>query len=140
MTNVDHFNCLDIQKAVGSTPVDRCLLLEDDARLVLVDEGIGMEELRNGEEHFEPAMIETTGFDFHTDQPMLVQLAAHGRNPKDARNCIASHLDSDHICGLSDFPGIQVHVSSEDWKAFLNGNPRYIVPIFGHTLGNVALQ
>jgi glyoxylase-like metal-dependent hydrolase (beta-lactamase superfamily II) len=126
MTKVHHFNCLDIETAEGAKAVGHCLLLEDEAGMALVDTGIGLGEVQNPKERLGEGLIEAVGFKLDKDRPMIVQLQANGWNPKDVQDCIVSHLDIDHIGGLLDFPGIRVHVSSEEWENFSGGNPRYL--------------
>ena len=126
MTKVHHFNCVDIQTAGGAKAIGHCLLLEDDEGMALVDTGVGLEEVQNPEERLGASLIEAVGFKLHADQPMVVQIAAKGLDPQKVNNCIVSHLDIDHIGGLADFPGINVHVSSEEWVSFREGNQRYL--------------
>src|SRR5262252_1128746 len=91
--------------------VSHCLLIETDAHgLVLVDTGIGVEDVRNPRRlgvFFGPAMtIDST----MTKMPALPQIEALGFRREDVRHIVLTHIDFDHAGGLPDFPGAKVHV------------------------------
>ena len=95
-----------------------CLLIETDAHgLVLVDTGIGVEDVRNPRRLgalFGPAMrIDAT----QAHLPALQQIAARGFRREDVRHIVLTHLDFDHAGGLSDFPAAKVHVHARERDA-----------------------
>jgi glyoxylase-like metal-dependent hydrolase (beta-lactamase superfamily II) len=95
-----------------------CLLLETDAHgLVLVDTGIGVEDVRDPRRlgaFFGPVMqIDAT----KTDMPALARLEALGFRREDLRHIVLTHLDFDHAGGLPDFPAAVVHVHAKERDA-----------------------
>jgi glyoxylase-like metal-dependent hydrolase (beta-lactamase superfamily II) len=100
--------------------VSHCLVVETDAHgLVLVDTGIGVEDVRDTRRlggFFGPAMaIDAT----MTRMPALPQLEALGFTRDDVRHIVLTHLDFDHAGGLPDFPAARVHVHAREKAAVL---------------------
>jgi Metallo-beta-lactamase superfamily len=93
-----------------------CLLIEGDDGLVLVDSGLGVEDVN------EPRRL---GFLFNTmvrprldvAETALRQVADLGFRPSDVRHIVPTHLDLDHAGGLSDFPDAAVHVFNAELRA-----------------------
>ena len=96
-----------------------CLLVEGRNDLILVDTGLGVEDVAD------PGRL---GFLFNTlVQPRLEvaetalrQVADLGFRVSDVRHIVPTHLDLDHAGGLADFPGASVHVFAAELKAALN--------------------
>jgi glyoxylase-like metal-dependent hydrolase (beta-lactamase superfamily II) len=118
--------------------VSHCLLIETDAHgLVLVDTGIGVDDVRDTRRlgrFFGPAMaIDST----KTQMPALRQIEALGFRREDVRHIVLTHLDFDHAGGLPDFPRARVHVHVKEREAallrptFVDGT-RYRAPQFAH--------
>jgi glyoxylase-like metal-dependent hydrolase (beta-lactamase superfamily II) len=93
-----------------------CLLIEGDDRLILVDTGLGVEDVN------EPRRL---GLLFNlTMRPRLEvaetalrQVVDLGYRPSDVRHIVPTHLDLDHAGGISDFPGAAVHVHADELRA-----------------------
>jgi glyoxylase-like metal-dependent hydrolase (beta-lactamase superfamily II) len=90
--------------------VCHCLLIETPETLMLVDTGMGLQDIADPQARlgrmqpplFKPRLIpEETAFH---------QVQALGYDPRDVRHIIPTHLDVDHAGGMSDFPDAQVHV------------------------------
>jgi glyoxylase-like metal-dependent hydrolase (beta-lactamase superfamily II) len=100
--------------------VSHCLLLETDARgLVLVDTGIGVEDVRDPRRLgslFGPAMAIDGA---QTQMPALPQIQALGFRREDVRHIVLTHIDFDHAGGLPDFPEAKVHVHASEKDAAL---------------------
>ena len=47
-------------------------------------------------------------------------------------HAILTHCDPDHVGGLADFPGCEVHVSEEEHASVAAGHFRYCPPQFAH--------
>jgi glyoxylase-like metal-dependent hydrolase (beta-lactamase superfamily II) len=95
-----------------------CLLLETGTQgLVLVDTGIGVEDVRDSRRlgpFFGRLMqIDPAG----TQMTALAQVKALGFEPEDVRHIAVTHLDFDHAGGLADFPSAKVHVHAVERDA-----------------------
>jgi glyoxylase-like metal-dependent hydrolase (beta-lactamase superfamily II) len=93
-----------------------CLLIEGDDRLILVDTGLGVEDV------YEPGRL---GFMFNAmarprlevAETALRGLVDLGYRPSDVRHIVPTHLDLDHAGGICDFPGAAVHVFAAELRA-----------------------
>ena len=93
-----------------------CLLIEGDDRLILVDAGLGVEDVN------EPSRL---GFLFNTmvrprlevAETALRQVVDLGYRPSDVRHIVPTHLDLDHAGGICDFPDAAVHVFAAELRA-----------------------
>src|SRR5579863_2157824 len=118
--------------------VSHCLLIETDAQgLVLVDTGIGVEDVRDTRRlgaYFGPAMaIDAT----NRAMPALPQIEALGFRGEEVRHIVLTHIDFDHAGGLPDFPQAKVHVHVKEKDAALvrasfKGKVRYRPPQLAH--------
>jgi glyoxylase-like metal-dependent hydrolase (beta-lactamase superfamily II) len=96
--------------------VCHCLLIESDDGLVLVDTGLGSQDIA------EPARL-GRGF-MRRSAPVLdarETALAHvlrlGYRAHDVRHIVPTHLDLDHVGGLVDFPEATVHVFEDEFRA-----------------------
>jgi hypothetical protein len=93
-----------------------CLLIEGDDGLILVDSGLGVEDVN------EPRRL---GFLFNAmvrprldvAETALRQVADMGFRPRDVRHIVPTHLDLDHAGGICDFPDAAVHVFADELRA-----------------------
>jgi glyoxylase-like metal-dependent hydrolase (beta-lactamase superfamily II) len=118
--------------------VSHCLLIETAAHgLVLVDTGIGVEDVRDTRRlgaFFGPAMaIDAT----KTQMPALPQVEALGFRREDVRHLVLTHIDFDHAGGVPDFPGAKVHVHAKEKdaavaRATFIDKTRYRAPQLAH--------
>jgi glyoxylase-like metal-dependent hydrolase (beta-lactamase superfamily II) len=125
MTSVHHINCGYLQRENGPKVGCHCTLIVSDQEVVLVDTGIGMHDIQRPLERIGTFLIEAAGFKFNVQDTALTQLVGFGLHPSDLSHCVVSHLDPDHIGGLSDFPETLVHVSKTEYQDFSVGHPRY---------------
>jgi len=128
---VHHLNCVQIESQLGSA-IGHCVLIELEGNLTLVDAGIGLTETKNPEKTLGKDLIEITGFKFDEKLTAIRQIEQLGFDPINVTNIICSHLDPDHIGGLSDFPTAKVHVSLEEFHSFESGNERYLRQQLSH--------
>lgn len=116
---IHHLDCCTMSpRLTGVHLPSHCLLLETDAHgLVLVDTGIGVEDVRHPRRLgllFGPMMgIDAT----KSGMPALAQIEALGFDRKDVRHVVLTHLDFDHAGGVADFPGAMVHVHAAEKRA-----------------------
>jgi glyoxylase-like metal-dependent hydrolase (beta-lactamase superfamily II) len=93
-----------------------CLLIEGNDGLILVDAGLGVEDVN------EPRRL---GFLFNAmvrprldvAETALRQVVDLGYRPSDVRHIVPTHLDLDHAGGICDFPDAAVHVFAAELRA-----------------------
>ena len=93
-----------------------CLLIEGNDRLILVDTGLGVEDVnepRRLGHLFNPIMRPR----LEVAETALRQVVDLGFRPSDVRHIVPTHLDLDHAGGISDFPGAAVHVHADELRA-----------------------
>ena len=93
-----------------------CLLIEGDDGLILVDSGLGVEDVNEPRRlgYLFNAMVRPR---LDVAETALRQVADLGYRPGDVRHIVPTHLDLDHAGGLSDFPGAAVHVFAAELRA-----------------------
>jgi glyoxylase-like metal-dependent hydrolase (beta-lactamase superfamily II) len=115
---VHHLNCGTLcppARLVGRM-VCHCLAIETEAGVVLVDTGMGDEDVRD------PARLGRdflffTGARLDAAETMRAQLEGLGIGRDDVRHIVLTHLDLDHAGGLSDFRRAKVHVHEVELAA-----------------------
>ncbi len=127
---IHHLNCGLLQAPGCPAAACHCLLLESESRLVLVDTGIGLQDIQDPLRRVGQVAIDAAGFQFHEHLTAARQIAALGWSPRDVTEIVLTHGDADHAGGLVDFPR-RGSISEI-----------YLLPLFGHTLGHcgVAIQ
>ncbi|GAA3459995.1 MBL fold metallo-hydrolase [Saccharothrix longispora] len=100
------------------------LVLEtDSASLVLVDTGLGLDDVRTPKATL-PLLFRVASRPVLDERETTArQLAALGLATSDVRHVALTHLDVDHAGGVRDFPGARVHVLREELDD--RANPRY---------------
>lgn len=87
-----------------------CLLLELDDRLVLVDTGFGLEDVRAPRPRLSPLFLWLDRPRLREADTAARQLERLGLRADDVRDIVLTHLDFDHAGGLDDFPNARVHL------------------------------
>ena len=90
--------------------VCHCLLVETDAGLVLVDSGMGRADIASPGQRLGRVFCRIARPRLDTRFTAADQIEAMGHALTDVRHVVVTHMDLDHIGGLSDFPHAQVHV------------------------------
>lgn len=122
MSPVHHLSCATMCPGagrVGLVPrelVAHCLLVETADGLVLVDTGLGVDDVEQGARRLGPAPV-LLGMRRTLSQTALHQLRALGHDPADVTDIVLTHLDFDHAGGLADFPRARVHVHARELHA-----------------------
>jgi glyoxylase-like metal-dependent hydrolase (beta-lactamase superfamily II) len=127
---VHHLNCGTMCPPVGrlisptrgvferGLMVCHCLLIETDEGLVLVDTGIGTEDVKD------PTRLgpirNLLASHLSEDETAVRQVERLGFSPTDVRHIVLTHLDLDHASGLSDFPRAKVHCMQKERDAAAN--------------------
>jgi glyoxylase-like metal-dependent hydrolase (beta-lactamase superfamily II) len=138
---VHHLNCAHIttMKLGGQHLACHVLLVETPGSgLVLVDTGLGTADYTDISSRL------GWGFARVYARPVLdprlaaiEQIQARGFDPADVQHIVQTHLDLDHVGGLSDFPWAMVHVHGTELQAAMTrkgvkGRGRYRPPMWAH--------
>ncbi len=98
--------------------VCHCLLVEVGQRLVLVDTGFGLNDVREPRPRlsrlFLDALIRPR---LHEEATAIRQVERLGFKAEDVSDILLTHLDFDHAGGLDDFPGARVHLLDAEYQA-----------------------
>lgn len=102
----------------------RCLLIEENNRLILIDAGIGDFFNETYTKRFQP----------HGTDTLEKSLANHGFKVEDITDILLTHLHFDHCCGVLTkdengqaklrFPNATIWTSFSQWQWANNANPR----------------
>jgi glyoxylase-like metal-dependent hydrolase (beta-lactamase superfamily II) len=87
-----------------------CLLLETREGLVLVDTGLGLNDVRNPRARLSGFFLALLSPDFREEMTAVRQVEQLGFSASDVRHIVLTHLDFDHAGGLDDFPQARVHL------------------------------
>ncbi|MGV3614252.1 MAG: MBL fold metallo-hydrolase [Fimbriimonas sp.] len=120
-----------------ATLVCHCLLIESEKGLILVDTGLGSEDLDRTGRRIGRAPKAFLRPDRNREHTALAQVRKLGFDPKDVRHIVLTHLDLDHAGGLPDFPHAEVHVLDLEYRRAMNPETpldrfRYALAQFGH--------
>jgi glyoxylase-like metal-dependent hydrolase (beta-lactamase superfamily II) len=96
-----------------------CLLIESREGLILVDTGLGVEDIADPR-RLGFAFVAAARPRLEVSETALRQVADLGFRPADVRHIVTTHLDLDHAGGLVDFPWASVHVFAPELRAALN--------------------
>ncbi|MBF0237521.1 MAG: MBL fold metallo-hydrolase [SAR324 cluster bacterium] len=96
--------------------VCHCLLIESDAGLILVDTGIGMQDILKPEKRIGRLNLKMLLPALKPEESALKQVATLGFKASDVRHIIVTHLDLDHIGGIADFPQAQIHIFKTEYE------------------------
>jgi glyoxylase-like metal-dependent hydrolase (beta-lactamase superfamily II) len=144
---IHHMNCASMCPAIMSsikTPgakthamVAHCLLVETEAGLVLVDTGLGLDDLREPRTRLGGGFVALARPRLDEAETAVRRVEQLGFRPSDVRHVIPTHLDLDHAGGLPDFPKAKVHVYEKEVAAALaretlRERERYRRPHFAH--------
>ena len=97
-----------------------CLLIETREGLVLVDTGLGTQDLDTRNSRLPLSFRLLSRPQMNIRDTALHQIKERGFSPNDVRHIVLTHLDPDHAGGLSDFPNAQVHVFEDELHAAMN--------------------
>ena len=116
--------------------VCHCLLVEAGDRLVLVDTGIGTEDIAHlkligSRDHPDESRVERLRYkvvsnlivraDLEEDATAVRQVTGLGYDAADVSDIVMTHLDWDHAGGLADFPRARVHLSRTEYDYATTG-------------------
>lgn len=104
--------------------VAHCLLIETEGGLVLVDTGLGIDDVRAPLERLGRLFLLATRPRLDEANTALRQVEALGFRGSDVRHIVLTHLDVDHAGGLADFPAAKVHVYDAEHRAAMHPRTR----------------
>ncbi|SFE98071.1 MBL fold metallo-hydrolase [Nitrosomonas sp. Nm166] len=130
--HIHHLNCISTCPLGGKLMDDRteslirrghlvchCLLVELNDSLVLIDTGLGLQDVANPQTRLSRFFLTLIRPEFREEMTAVRQVQRLGFDPRDVHHIILTHLDFDHAGGLDDFPNAQVHMlQSERDDAF----------------------
>lgn len=99
--------------------VAHCLLVETAKGLVLVDTGVGLDDVRDPAGRLGGGFAWITGSSFDPARTAVRQVEALGYKADDVTDIVVTHLDLDHAGGLPDFPRARVHIFGAELDAAL---------------------
>lgn len=126
---VQHLNCATLCPRGGrlvngdrapcakATLVCHVLLVESSRGLVLVDTGLGLDDVHGRRGALYTQRLRLLGAGLDPQEPAAVQVARLGHSLDDVRHVVLTHLDLDHCGGLADFPRADVHVLAREHEA-----------------------
>lgn len=91
-----------------------CLLVETGDTLVLVDTGLGLEDVADPARRLSGFFLRLLSPDFREGLTARRQVEALGFRAGDVRHIVLTHLDFDHAGGLDDFPEATVHLQGRE--------------------------
>lgn len=87
-----------------------CVVVELSDRLVLVDTGFGLEDVRRPRPRLSPLFLAINRPQLDEEQTARRQIERLGFRASDVSDIVLTHLDFDHAGGLDDFPHARVHM------------------------------
>ena len=97
--------------------VCHCLIVETGDGLILVDTGLGTADIEDPRGRLGGAFKVATRPKLLREQTALAHVERLGFRRQDVRHIVPTHLDLDHVGGLSDFPDASVHVFEPELRA-----------------------
>jgi glyoxylase-like metal-dependent hydrolase (beta-lactamase superfamily II) len=91
-----------------------CVLIETDHGLVLVDTGLGLNDVRDPETRLGAHVLRLLQPELREAMTAVRQIRRMGFDPADVRHIVLTHLDCDRVGGLDDFPTATVHLLAEE--------------------------
>ncbi len=123
VTRIRHLNCASIRgiSVLGQHLVCHVLLLETSTSgLVLVDTGLGTADYSAPTSRLGSTFVRVYARPGIVPELAAIhQIKALGHDPRDVRHIVQTHLDLDHVGGLSDFPEATVHVHATELEMAL---------------------
>ena len=99
--------------------VCHCLLIETASGLVLVDTGIGLQDIVRPNRRLGWMFQTFVRPSLNASETALRQVEKLGFKGTDVRDIIVTHLDPDHAGGIADFPHASIHLFSPELDAAL---------------------
>ncbi|CAM3780980.1 MBL fold metallo-hydrolase [Kibdelosporangium persicum] len=98
------------------TMICHCLLIETNDGLVLVDTGIGLDDIANPGGSLTREFRLVANPVLKEEETAARQVVSLGYRIEDVRHIVPTHLDLDHAGGFRDFPHAKVHIYAEELR------------------------
>jgi len=105
--------------------------------VVLLDAGFGRRTAADSDDYPGKKMSNLLGLSMEPGAAAADRLPEAGIQPEDVAHIVVTHLHPDHIGGLQDFPGANLHLPAAEWDARLDKGALGAVdasPFEGHAL------
>jgi glyoxylase-like metal-dependent hydrolase (beta-lactamase superfamily II) len=100
-----------------ATLVCHCLLIEASEGLILVDTGLGTQDIARPRERMGPALAAMLRVQLRQEDTALAAVEGLGFARQDVRHVVLTHLDFDHAGGIDDFPMARIHLLGREARA-----------------------
>lgn len=91
-----------------------CVLVEGRRGLVLIDTGLGLQDVRHPRRRLSGFFLMLVSPDFREEMTAVRQIERLGFHADDVSDIVLTHLDFDHAGGLDDFPRARVHLLARE--------------------------
>lgn len=120
---IHHLNCGSLCPVGGKffagpagKMICHCLLIETGRELILVDTGLGTEDVKQSYSRIGLSALPLRAR-LDRSECAIEQVKALGHRPEDVRHILLTHLDFDHAGGAADFPHARVHLLRAEHQA-----------------------
>ena len=114
-----------VPSVIAPAMVCHCLLIEGPGGLILVDTGLGTQDLLHPMRRLTPLFLLAAHPRLSPEETAIARIRALGHDPGDVRDIALTHLDLDHAGGISDFPEATIHLHRAEHEAMVGGDLRY---------------
>jgi glyoxylase-like metal-dependent hydrolase (beta-lactamase superfamily II) len=119
ITKVHHLDLCSMCPFIVGPMAVHALLVEAGDRLILVDTGMGLDDVRFPGRRLGHGFVAMMRAKLREEDTAIRQVERLGFSAKDVRDVVVTHLDVDHAGGLPDFPDAAVHLHRKERDAAL---------------------
>ncbi|WP_112263854.1 MBL fold metallo-hydrolase [Lentzea terrae] len=129
---IHHLNCGSMRRLdptceglPNAAAVNHCLLGQTESGLVLVETGLGLDNVRDPAGTLGADWVEMAAPVLDEGETAVRQIERLGFSAADVEHVVVTHLDVDHCGGLPDFPHATVHVLGAELRAATSEAPSF---------------